>query len=124
MHAPVRSEIDVCSAARTRETHMGQAPLLLETGPALIVQCTLMREQPILPARKENGIEFETFGGVQRHDRDRLALALFGIHDQRDMLEEAREILKFLHGTDELLEVFQATSRIGAAVLLPHLGIT
>ena len=102
---------------------MSQAPLLFEPGPALVVQGTLMREQSFFPTRKENGVEFESLGGMQRHDRHRLAFAVVGIHDQRDVLEEAGEILELLHRADQLFEVFETPGGIGAAVLLPHLGI-
>ncbi len=102
---------------------MRQAPLLLEPGAALVVERALMREQAFLPARQEYGVEFEPLGGVQGHDRDRLVLALVGVHHQRDVLEKTGEVLELLHGADQLLEVFQPAGGVGRAVLLPHLGV-
>src|SRR5271166_3433266 len=123
MHAPVGGEVDLGPAARARKPDMSKAALFLEPGPALIIQCALMREQAFLPAGQEDGIEFKTLGGVQRHDRYGFALALVGVQHQRDVLEEACKILEFLHGANELLEVFQAAGSISAAILLPHLGV-
>ena len=62
---------------------------------------------------------------MQRHDidglrRPRVAVA---VHHQRDVLEEAGEVLELLHGAHELLQVFQAAGGIGGTVLLPHVGI-
>ena len=45
------------------------------------------------------------------------------VHHQRDVLEEAGEVLEFLHRAHQLLEVFQPAGGVGAAVLLPHLGV-
>ena len=51
------------------------------------------------------------------------ALALVGVHHQRDVLEEARQVLELLHRADELLQVLQPSGGVGRAVLLPHLGV-
>ena len=45
------------------------------------------------------------------------------VHDQRDVLEEALQVLELLHGADQLLEVFEPAGGVGGAVLLPHLGV-
>ncbi len=102
---------------------MGQAPLLLEPGAALVVERALVRKQAFLPARQKYGVEFEPLGGMQRHDRHRLALALLGVHHQRNVLEEAGKILELLHGADELFQVLEPPGGIGGAVALPHLGV-
>ena len=46
-----------------------------------------------------------------------------GIHDQRDVLEEAAHRLEAFHRADEFLEVFEAAGRFGALVVLPHVRI-
>ena len=51
------------------------------------------------------------------------ASAAFAVHHQRDVLEEALQVLEFLHGAHQLLEVFQAAGGVGRAVLLPHVGV-
>ena len=48
---------------------------------------------------------------------------LVGVHHQRDVLEEAREVLELLHRAHQLLQVLQPAGGVGAAVLLPHLGV-
>ncbi len=83
-----------------------------------------MGEQAFLPARQEHGVELEALRRVQRHDADGVdALGLVDVHHQRDVFEEARQVLELLHGADQLLEVFQAAGGVGAFVLLPHLGV-
>ena len=103
---------------------MGEAALFLEPGAALVVERALVREQAFLPAGQEHGVEFEPLGGMQRHDVDGvLAGALVGVHHQRDVFEEALQVLELLHRAHELLEVFEAAGGVGGAVLLPHLGV-
>ena len=122
--APVRGEIDLRAAPRAREPDMGEAALLFEPGAALIVERALVRQQAFLPAGQEHGVELEPLGGMQRHDRDRFgALAAVGVHHQRDVLEEAAEVLELLHRAHELLQVFEPAGGVGRAVLLPHLGV-
>ena len=83
-----------------------------------------MREQAFLPAGQEHGVEFQPLGGMQRHDVDRLlAFAALAVHHQRDVLEEALQVLEFLHGAHQLLEVFQPAGGVGAFVVLPHRGV-
>ena len=83
-----------------------------------------MREQALLPAGQEHGVELQPLGRVQGHDRDRiLVLAVVAVHHQGDVLQEALEILELLHGAHQLLEVFEAAGGVGRAVLLPHLGV-
>ena len=53
---------------------MGEAALLLQAGAALLVERALVREQAFLPAGQEHGVEFQTLGGMQRHDRDRVGV--------------------------------------------------
>ena len=103
---------------------MGEAALLFEAGAALVVERALVREQAFLPAGQEHGVEFQPLGGMQRHDGDGVGIgAAVGVHHQRDVLEEALQVLELLHRADQLLEVFQAAGGVGGAVLLPHLGV-
>ena len=46
--------------------------------------------------------------------------AAVAVHHQRDVLEEAGEVLEFLHRAHQLLEVFQPAGGVGAFVGLPH----
>lgn len=83
-----------------------------------------MREKTFLPAGQEDRIEFQTLGRMQRHDRDGIhVLVLLGIHDQRDMFEEAAHALEGFHRADEFLQVFKPAGRFGRLVVLPHVGI-
>jgi hypothetical protein len=43
---------------------MGEAALLLQAGAAVLVQRPLAREQALLPAGQEHGVEFQALGGV------------------------------------------------------------
>src|SRR5260370_34867222 len=52
VHAPVGGEVDVDASARAGDPHMREAPLLLESGAALVVERALMREHAFLPARQ------------------------------------------------------------------------
>ena len=38
---------------------------------------------------------------------------LLGVHDQRDVLEEAGQGLELVHGADQFLEVFQPAGAFG-----------
>ena len=49
--------------------------------------------------------------------------AAVAVHHQRDVLEEAGEVLEILHRAHQLLEVFQAAGGVGALVVLPHRGV-
>ena len=61
---------------------------------------------------------------MQRHDRHGVGLAAaVGVHHERDVLEEALQVLELLHGADQLLEVLEPAGSVGGAVLLPHLGV-
>src|SRR6266699_1550184 len=109
MRAAVRREKDVGAAARARNPDMGEAALLLEAGAALVGERALMRKQAFLPARQEHGVELESLGGMQGHDRDRFGVGrAVGIHDQRDVLEEALQVLELVHRTYELLQVLES----------------
>ena len=106
------------------EADIGEAALLLQAGAAALVERALVREQAFLPAGQEHGLELQPLGRMQRHDGDGVELlVLLGVHDQRDMLEEGAQRLVFLHGADQLLQVFEPARRLGRAVVLPHLGV-
>ena len=91
MHAPVRGEVDFHPPARPGKPDMRQPAFLLQAGAPLIIQCALVREEPFLPAREKDCFELQPLGGMQRHDRHRLAaFALLRVHHQRNVLEEAR----------------------------------
>ena len=103
---------------------MGEAAFLLQPVAAALVERALMRKQAFLPAGQEYGVELQPLGGMQRHDVDGLlGLAAIDIHYQRDVLEEAGEVLEFLHRAHEFFQVFQAAGGVGGAVLLPHFRV-
>ena len=82
---------DGAAAPRAGDRDIGEAALLLEAGEAAFVERALRREHAFFPAGEIDGVELEALGGVDGHDRDAVALARFVIvHDQADMLEEAR----------------------------------
>ena len=104
---------------------MGEPALFLQAGAALVVERALVREQPLLPAGQEHGVEFEPLGGMQRHHRHRLGAAetALDIHHQRNMFEKALQVLELLHRADQFLQIFQPSRGVGGTVLLPHLRI-
>ncbi len=111
-------------ALRPRQPDMGEAPLLLEARPAVLVEGALGGEQALLPAGQKDRLEFEALGGVERHQRDAVLVAiLVRLHDERDMLQEGRQVREFLHGADQLLEVLQPPLRVGRFLLGPHVRI-
>src|SRR5690606_27173080 len=59
VNAAMRGEIDLGALPRPRQADMGKPPLLLEPGAALVVQRTLMRQQPFLPARQKHRVELK-----------------------------------------------------------------
>ncbi len=122
--AAVDGEGQLGALARARQPDMGEPPLLLEAGPAALVQRPLVREQAVLPAGQEHRVEFQALGRVQRHQRDALGpLGFRGLHHQRDVLQEGGHVRKLLHGAHELLEVLQPPGGVGRLLLLPHLGV-
>ena len=64
------------------DADIGEPALLLEPGPALVVEGALVREQSFLPARQEDDIEFEPLGAMQRHQAHRREAPVH--HEQRD----------------------------------------
>ena len=124
VHAPVGDEGNQCPAARPSQPDIGEAAFFLERGDAALVERPLVRKQAFLPARQEHGVELEALGAVQGHQAGHVGAGLAdGFHHQADMLEKAGEVLEFLHGDDQLLEVFEPAGRLGRLVVLPHLGI-
>ena len=88
--AAVGDEPDVQVLLGARQADIGEAALFLEARAAALVERALVREQAFLPAGQEDGVELQPLGGMQRHDGDGVELGvLLGVHDQRDMLEEA-----------------------------------
>ena len=62
--APVGGEVDAGAPLGPRDAHIGETPFLFEARPAVVVERALMREEPFLPARQEDGFEFETLGAM------------------------------------------------------------
>ena len=114
--AAVGGEIDLGALARAREADMGEAALFLQPGAAALVERALMRKQAFLPAGQEHGVEFQPLGGMQRHDVDGLlGLVAVAVHHQRDVFEEALQVLELLHRAHQLLQVFQPAGGVGAS---------
>ncbi len=122
--APVLREGDLGALARARQPHMGQPPLFFEARPSGLIEAALMGQEPFVPAGQEHGVEFQPLGRMKRHQVDPVG-AFFGrrVHDERDMLHEARERVELLHEADQLLQVLQAPLRLLGAVRLPHGGV-
>ncbi len=103
------------------DRHIGKPTLLLQRGEAAFVERPLRREDPLLPSRQIDGVELQPLGRVDGHDGDLVAVAVLVIvHHQTDMLEEAGEVVIFLHRAGELGEVFEAAGGFGGAVGLEH----
>ncbi len=116
--------MDEGALARPGDADIGEPPLLLEPRAPLFVERALRGEQPFLPAGQEDDVELQPLGRMQRHDRDGVVAGLaIGIHDQRDVFEEAGHGVELLHGAHQLLQILQPPRRVGRAVGLPHLGV-
>ena len=106
------------------QADIGKPPLLLEPGEAIVVQRSLVRKKPLLPARQEDDVELQPLRRMKGHDRDPLALlAAFGVHDQRHMLEKRLKIGKFAHRPDEFFQIVEPSGGIGRALGLPHVDV-
>ena len=80
-----------------------------------------MREKSFLPTRKKDDFEFQTLGGMKRHQGN------FGppfrtihFHDKRDVLQKPTKSRKLPYRSDQFLEIFQAAFRIWRLFGLPH----
>ena len=81
------------------DADVGEAALLLEALDAALVHRALRGEEAVLPAGQEDRGEFEALGGVQGHDRDLGGVVvLLVVHDERDVLEEALQVLELVRG--------------------------
>ena len=124
MNPPVGCEVNLGAAAGAGQADMGEAALLFQSGAALFVERALARKQALLPAGQEYVVEFESLGRMQRHQRHRILFgAAVAVHHQRDMFEEALQVLELLHRAHQLLEVFEAAGGVSRAIFLPHLGV-
>ncbi len=122
--AAVGDEPDVQVLLGAGQADIGEAALFLEAGAAAFVERALVRKEAFLPAGQEHGLELQALGRMQRHDVDGVELGvLLGVHDQRDMFEEGAQRLVFLHGADQLLQVFEPAGGFRRAVVLPHVGV-
>ena len=117
-------EVDLGAAPGAGEPDMGEAALLLEAGAAALVEGALVREQALLPAGQEHGVEFEALRGMQRHEADALGrVALVRLHDERDVLEEALQVRELLHRAHELLQVVEAARRRRPSLSFCHMSV-
>ena len=99
--AAVRGVIDACAMPRAGDRDIGEPALLFEAGHAALVHRALRRKHSVLPPGKENMVEFEALGGVDRHDRHRFGLVVIvAVHHQADMLEERLQRLILLNCAD------------------------
>src|SRR6185312_14721983 len=71
--AAVGGERNLRPMPRPGQPDIGETPLLLEAGKAVLVHRALARKQPFLPAGQEHRVEFEALGAVQRHQADHVA---------------------------------------------------
>ncbi len=124
MRAPIGDERDKRLLLRAREPDISEPPLLLQPCKAAFIKRALAGKQPLLPARQEHDGKLKPLGGMQSHQGDFLARAVFfgRFHHQRHMLQEAGECLEILHRAHKLFEVLKPARCIGRFVVLPHLG--
>ena len=109
---------------RARDRDVGEAAFFLEAFQPAFVERALRREDALLPAGQIDGVELQALGGMDGHDRDLVAAAvLVVVHDQADMLEEAGEVVIFLHRARELGEVLEPAGGLGAALGLERGGV-
>ncbi|MPL84433.1 hypothetical protein SDC9_30398 [bioreactor metagenome] len=120
----VAGEGDRAQPLGASDADIGQPAFLLEPLLPGLVHRALAREQPVLPARQEDDRKFQPLRRMQRHDRDLvLALGTVIVHDQRDVLEEALQVLELLERLHQFLQVLEPARRLGGLVVLPHRDI-
>src|SRR5262245_66290871 len=96
--APIGSEVDLCKLARAGQADVGKAALFLKAGAATLVERALMRKEAFFPAWQAEAVEFQPLRRMKRHDIDGLlAYDRLAVHHQGDVLEEALQVLEFLH---------------------------
>ena len=102
--------------ARPRQAHVGEAALLLHL--ARVVERPGVREDALLQAADEDDVELEALGGVQRDERDPVAVAGVGIlvGHQRRLLEQAVEGVGRVEVAVALHDLAQL-EQVGPAVL-------
>src|SRR5262249_37701712 len=83
--ASVWSIRDEGPLAGGRKPDIGKPPLLLQPCAAGLVERALMREDALLPARKEHMVELQPLGAMERHQAHHVArIALGRLHHQAD----------------------------------------
>ncbi|KAG0737949.1 hypothetical protein G6F22_021301 [Rhizopus arrhizus] len=65
MQHPALGQADVQALPRAGDRHIHQAALFFQ--PGLFQDAVLVREQPLFQAGNEDGVEFQAFGRVHRH---------------------------------------------------------
>ena len=124
VNAAVGSEADFTAALGAGDPDIGQAAFFFQPGQAAFIHGALMGEQAFFPSRQEDGLKFQTFSSMQRHDRDHGADRVgFDLHHQADMFQEGGQVVEFLHARQHFLEVFQLASGFRLFRLLPEIGI-
>src|SRR3546814_4636546 len=68
--APVGGVQDDAGFPRPRDRYIGKAAFLLQAVEAAFVKGALGRENAFFPPRQEDGVELQSLGGVDGHDRD------------------------------------------------------
>src|SRR5579872_4681062 len=123
--APIGGEIDFHLLPRARQSNIGEATFLLQTGASVLIERTLVREKPFFPAREEYDVELEPLRSVKRHNRYAFAaFVAFDVEDESDMFEEGCERREFLHRTRQLFQILEPTCGVGGSFRLPHIDIT
>lgn len=90
VNAPVRDEPDMAELLGAGDADISQTTFFLQTGATAFVQRPLVGKQAFFPTGQEDGVEFQTLGGMQRHDGDGIQLGiLFRIHNQGDVTYKA-----------------------------------
>ena len=103
------------------DADVSETALLFEALDAALVEAALMGKQPFLPTGEKHRVELEALGGVQRHQGNAVAVVGFvGVHDERNVLQEAFERVEVVHEAHELLQVLEPRVGLWALVGLKH----
>ena len=121
---PVRRMAHDCPLPRAGQADICQPSLFLQRLHASFIQRSLIGKQALLPARQEHCVELQSFCPVQCHEADAVALGRFIVlHDQRHVVEKARQCLEVGQRANQLLQVLQPARRLRRLIPLPHVGI-
>ena len=102
MNTSIGGEENFGTATRARNSYISETAFFFETRAAAFIKRALVWKQAFFPAGQEHSFKFQTFGAMQRHNRNALGrIAFSGFHHQRNMFEERCKVREFFHRADE-----------------------